>query len=172
MKKSKRKSNLNIYFIFIIFKFYTKMSSLSGLFKEVLQEAKKKKKPSAGLSKKDKSSVVKKAKAGKDIGKKGKGFKKVAKKAAKKYGSEEKGKKVAAAAMWKNLAKKKKMKESSNLMDLYSVSEKKLSSAETKEKEKVVKSMKKNKGEFQKNYGKKAKDVMYATATKIAKEKK
>jgi hypothetical protein len=73
---------------------------LSEIFKEALQEAKKKK-PSEGLSKKEKSDVVKKAKAGKDIGKKGKGFEKLAKKA----GGGEKGEKIAAAAMWKNIKK-------------------------------------------------------------------
>ena len=48
--------------------------------------------------------------------------------------------------------------------------ERKLSKAEDKEKEKVVKGMKKNKSDFEKRYGKDAKSVMYATATKIAKE--
>jgi len=40
-----------------------------------------------------------------------------------------------------------------------------------KEKEKVVKGMKKNKSDFKKRYGKDAESVMYATATNIAKEK-
>jgi hypothetical protein len=50
--------------------------------------------------------------------------------------------------------------------------EKKLSEPEKKEKEKVVKGMKKNKKDFKKRYGDDAESVMYATATKIAKEKK
>ena len=50
--------------------------------------------------------------------------------------------------------------------------ERKLSEPEKKEKEKVVKGMKKNKKDFKKRYGDDAESVMYATATKIAKEKK
>lgn len=50
--------------------------------------------------------------------------------------------------------------------------EKKLTKPEKKEKEKVVKGMKKDKAGFNKRYGKDAESVMYATATKIAKEKK
>jgi len=52
------------------------------------------------------------------------------------------------------------------------VAERKLSEPEKKEKEKVVKGMKKNKKDFKKRYGDDAESVMYATATKIAKEKK
>ena len=48
--------------------------------------------------------------------------------------------------------------------------ERTLTSGETKEKEHLVKSMKKNKAGFQARYGDKAKSVMYATATKLAKE--
>ena len=52
------------------------------------------------------------------------------------------------------------------------VMEKKLTKAETKKKEEVVKSMKKGKGDFEKRYGKdRGEQVMYATATKIAKKK-
>ena len=68
----------------------------------LLNEGKKKGKPSAGLSKKQKSRIAKKARRGGDIGKKGKNFKKVEAKAAKRYGSKEAGERVAAAAMWKN----------------------------------------------------------------------
>jgi len=50
--------------------------------------------------------------------------------------------------------------------------ERTLTKPEKKEKEKVVKGMKKNKPDFKKRYGKDAESVMYATATKIAKEKK
>ena len=49
--------------------------------------------------------------------------------------------------------------------------EKTLTKPEKKEKEKVVKGMKKNKSDFKKRYGKDAESVMYATATNIAKEK-
>ena len=52
------------------------------------------------------------------------------------------------------------------------VAERKLSKAEEKEKEKVVKAMKKSKKYFEKRYGDDAESVMYATATKMAKEKK
>jgi len=52
------------------------------------------------------------------------------------------------------------------------VAERKLSKAEEKEKEKVVKGMKKSKKDFEKRYGDDAESVMYATATKMAKKKK
>ena len=42
--------------------------------------------------------------------------------------------------------------------------------SEEKKKEKIVKGMKKNKDDFKKRYGKDAEAVMYATATKMAKE--
>ena len=48
--------------------------------------------------------------------------------------------------------------------------ERTLTSAETAEKERIVKSMKKNLPSFKERYGERAKSVMYATATKIAKE--
>ena len=50
------------------------------------------------------------------------------------------------------------------------VTERKLTKGEEKKKEKYVKGMKKNKGDFEKRYDKDAKAVMYATATKMAKE--
>jgi hypothetical protein len=53
----------------------------------------------------------------------------------------------------------------------YSVKERKLSSSEKEEREDIVKGMKKNKGEFSKRYGKRGEEVMYATATKMAKER-
>lgn len=49
--------------------------------------------------------------------------------------------------------------------------EKELTKDETSEKEKVVKGMKKNIKGFREKYGDDAENVMYATATKIAKEK-
>jgi 5'(3')-deoxyribonucleotidase len=51
-----------------------------------------------------------------------------------------------------------------------SVQERTLTKGEEKKKEKNVKGMKKNKGDFKKRYGKDADAVMYATATKMAKE--
>lgn len=51
------------------------------------------------------------------------------------------------------------------------VPERKLSSSEKEEREDIVKGMKKNKGEFKKRYGKSGEEVMYATATKLAKER-
>ena len=50
------------------------------------------------------------------------------------------------------------------------MSERPLTKGEKSDKEKYVKGMKKNKGDFEKRYGKDAKAVMYATATKMAKE--
>ena len=50
------------------------------------------------------------------------------------------------------------------------VEERTLTKSEEKKKEKIVKGMKKNKGDFEKRYGKDTKAVMYATATKMAKE--
>jgi len=50
------------------------------------------------------------------------------------------------------------------------VSERPLSNKEKSKKEKYVKGMKKSKGDFEKRYGKDAKAVMYATATKLAKK--
>jgi len=52
------------------------------------------------------------------------------------------------------------------LLDI--LSEKKMTPGKKKEKEKIVKGMKKAKGEFKKLYGKDAEQVMYATATKKA----
>ena len=47
-----------------------------------------------------------------------------------------------------------------------------MSKGEEKEKEKIVKGMKKSKKDFKQRYGDDAESVMYATATKIAKDKK
>ena len=54
------------------------------------------------------------------------------------------------------------------MIKLLDLLEKKMTPGEKKEKEKIVKGMKKAKGEFKKLYGKDAKSVMYATATKRA----
>jgi hypothetical protein len=48
--------------------------------------------------------------------------------------------------------------------------EKTLTDAETKEKERLVKSMKSNKADFEKRYPGRGEEVMYATATKMAKK--
>lgn len=66
-----------------------------------LNEAKRKKKPSAGLTKKKKSAVSKKARKGGDIGHKGKGFRDVVAN-AKRWGADD-PQAVAAASMWKNI---------------------------------------------------------------------
>ena len=50
------------------------------------------------------------------------------------------------------------------------IAERSLSKGEEKDKEKYVKGMKKAKGDFKDRYGKDAEAVMYATATKMAKE--
>lgn len=50
--------------------------------------------------------------------------------------------------------------------------ERSLSKKEEGDKEDIVKGMKKSKKDFEKRYGKDAESVMYATATKLAKEKK
>jgi hypothetical protein len=49
--------------------------------------------------------------------------------------------------------------------------ERKLSKPEMAKREKFVKSMKKSKGDFEKRYGERGEEVMYATATKMAKKK-
>ena len=43
-----------------------------------------------------------------------------------------------------------------------------MSDAQMKKREEIVKSLKKKMGDFKKRYGDRAKDVMYATATKMA----
>ena len=52
------------------------------------------------------------------------------------------------------------------------IDEKKLTKGEENEKERVFKGMKKSKSDFNQRYGDDAESVMYATATKIAKDKK
>ncbi len=108
---------------------------------------------------------AKAARAGKDIGKPGKAFAKIAKSAAKRYGSKERGEKVAGAVL------AKLRKEEIEILEEV-LEEKTLTSAETKKKEEIVKSMKKKAGDFEKRYPGRGKEVMYATATKIAKKMK
>ena len=70
------------------------------------------------------------------------------------------------------LSKKVKGSKTNVLFNLgmaESVEERSLTKGEEKKKEKNVKGMKKNKGDFEKRYGKDADAVMYATATKMAK---
>jgi len=58
------------------------------------------------------------------------------------------------------------------VIKLIDLLEKKMTSTEKKEKETLVKGMKKAKGDFKKRYGKDAESVMYATATKRAIDEK
>ena len=67
---------------------------------------------------------------------------------------------------------KEEIKSRLNKEEVEQIEERTLSSKETKKKEEVVKSMKKKMGEFRKRYGSRGKEVMYATATKVAKGKK
>jgi hypothetical protein len=62
--------------------------------------------------------------------------------------------------------KKKEMKKE----EVEPLEEKKLSKAEAAKKEKFVKGMKKKYGSFKSKYGERAKEVMYATATKMGKK--
>jgi|TARA_R110000824_G_scaffold118998_4_gene272861 hypothetical protein len=57
-------------------------------------------------------------------------------------------------------------------MKIRILNEKKLTKKDKRQKEKYVKGMKSKKKDFQKRYGDDAEDVMYATATNMAKEKK
>ena len=67
-----------------------------------------------------------------------------------------------------NKLEKKLLKDLAN--EVEPVDERSLSKGEEKKKEKYVKGMKKSKGDFKDRYGKDAEAVMYATATKMAKE--
>lgn len=69
-------------------------------------------------------------------------------------------------------AAKEAKKDGSNDDDEEDLDEVKLSKPETKEKEKIVKGMKSKKAEFNKRYPGRGEEVMYATATKMAKERK
>jgi len=57
-----------------------------------------------------------------------------------------------------------------DIQEALSIIERELSKGEEKEKERIVKGMKKNKDDFKKRYGDDAEAVMYATATKMAKK--
>jgi hypothetical protein len=69
-------------------------------------------------------------------------------------------------------AAKEAKKDGSNEEEEEELDEAKLSKPETKEKEKIVKGMKPKKAEFEKRYPGRGEEVMYATATKMAKERK
>jgi len=69
----------------------------------------------------------------------------------------------------KNPKKLRKQKAMGELGEAV-LGEKTLTSAETKKKEEIVKSMKKSAGDFEKRYPGRGKEVMYATATKMAKK--
>jgi hypothetical protein len=80
----------------------------------------------------------------------------------------------AASAKPTTTQKKKKSNLDSLLADIrkeeVELDEKTLTDAETKKKEKIVKSMKDKKADFEKRYPGRGKEVMYATATKMAKK--
>jgi len=78
---------------------------------------------------------------------------------------------IAIAKTNQNIANKK-MKKTNQPQDdtQLEVQERTLTPEEEKEKEYIVKGMKKKEGDFEKRYGDDAKSVMYATATKMAKE--
>jgi len=113
---------------------------------------------------------AKAARAGKDIGKPGKAFGMIAKKAGERYGSAEAGKRVAGAI----LAKLRKEDDDWSdedidaLLEVYELEERHMTDAEMKKREDIVKGMKKGLAGFKSRYGARAKDVMYATATKQA----
>jgi len=65
--------------------------------------------------------------------------------------------------------RKEKVEVDPKLKEEEQVDERKLTGAETDKKEKYVMSLKKKMGGFKKRYGERAKEVMYATATKMAK---
>jgi len=68
----------------------------------------------------------------------------------------------------KKKGKKDEIDTDPSMKDVSMVSEKEMSPAQMKKREEIVKSMKKKMPDFQKKYGDRAKDVMYATATKMA----
>lgn len=82
--------------------------------------------------------------------------------------------KEVSAAEKAHQANLKKIRQQHGAMkeEVEQVEERSLTEPEMKKKEEVVKSMKKNIKGFKERYGERAKSVMYATATRIAKEKK
>jgi len=88
--------------------------------------------------------------------------------------SKPKAKKAAAPKAKAPAKKKRSSKLDALLADVrkeeFQIDEKTLTSAETKKKEELVKSMKKNKDSFEERYPGRGEEVMYATATKMAKK--
>lgn len=112
---------------------------------------------------------AKAARAGKDIGKPGKAFSMIAKKAGERYGSAEAGKRVAGAILAKLRKEEAEADWTEEQADaLIDLAEKHMTDAEMKKREDIVKGMKKGFAGFRQRYGKDAKSVMYATATKQA----
>lgn len=115
---------------------------------------------------------AKAARAGKDIGKPGKAFSMIAKKAGERYGSAEAGKRVAGAILAKLRKEEAEAdwteEQADALIEYYELEEREMTSAEMKKREDIVKGMKKSLAGFKARYGKDAKSVMYATATKQA----
>jgi len=70
----------------------------------------------------------------------------------------------------KETGKKAKKEKELKKEEVEILDEKKLSKAETAKKEKFVKGMKKKFGSFKSKYGERAKEVMYGTATSMAKK--
>jgi len=68
-------------------------------------------------------------------------------------------------------AHKDMVKAASKHFEEVELSERELDPTETREKERLVKGLKKSAGDFKKRYGTRAKSVMYATATKMAKDR-
>ena len=68
-------------------------------------------------------------------------------------------------------AHKDMVKAASRHFEETELSERELDPTETREKERLVKGLKKSAGDFKKRYGARAKSVMYATATKMAKDR-
>lgn len=68
-------------------------------------------------------------------------------------------------------AHKDMVKAASKHFEEVELSERELDPTETREKERLVKGLKKSAADFKSRYGKRAKSVMYATATKMAKDR-
>lgn len=69
---------------------------------------------------------------------------------------------------WRKMIKAKQHKELHGVKEETEIEERKMSDAEMNKREKIVKGMKKKLSDFRARYGSRAKDVMYATATKNA----
>lgn len=67
-------------------------------------------------------------------------------------------------------AHKDMVKAASKHFEEVELAERELDPTETREKERLVKGLKKSASDFKKRYGERAKSVMYATATKMAKD--